>query len=70
MATELLTIGVIARRLGVNQYRILRAITYLRLKPASRAANLRIFTEPDVARIQERLRVVEAGRNPPREPVA
>ncbi len=56
------TVGEIARRLGEPLHRVQYVIRSRNIKPAVRAGNLRIFSDPDVRYIESELRRIDADR--------
>ena len=56
------TVGEIARRLGVPVHRIEYVVKTRRIEPVSRAGNLRVFDETDVAFIAGEIRRMDAHR--------
>lgn len=54
------TVGEIAKRLGESLHRIEYVIRSRCIQPASRAGNVRIFAEPDVALIAQEIRLIDA----------
>lgn len=61
------TVGEIARRLGAPVHKIEYVIRARGIKPIGWAANLRIFSEADVARIGSELRRIDSERSDARE---
>lgn len=57
-----LTIGEIARRLGVPVHRVEYVVRTRSLRPAARAGNLRVFLEADTGFIASELRRMDADR--------
>jgi DNA-binding transcriptional MerR regulator len=58
----LLTVGVIAERLGVPVHRITYVIESRSIRPAGRAGNAKVFTEADVQHIAGELRRIAEER--------
>jgi hypothetical protein len=54
------TVGEIAKRLAEPLHRVEYVIRSRCIQPATRAGNVRIFTEPDVALIAHELRLIDA----------
>ena len=57
---KLLTVGVIAERLGTTPDRIAYLIRTRRIKPASIAGNARLFRPSDVAFLRHELNKIDA----------
>ena len=60
-----LTIGEIARRLGVAVHRVEYLVRTRNLKAAARAGNIRLFSETDVTYIAGEIRRIDADRGGP-----
>jgi len=60
-----LTVGEIARRLGVPIHRVEYMIRSRNLAPVSRAGNCRVFAEADVTFIGAQIRRIDAERELP-----
>lgn len=56
------TVGEIARRLAVPIHRVEYVIRSRNLKPASRAGNLRVFSEADIAFVAGEIVRIDADR--------
>jgi DNA-binding transcriptional MerR regulator len=56
------TVGEISRRLGVPVHRVEYVIQSRNIRPSSRAANLRVFSESDVQHIGSELRRIDADK--------
>ena len=56
------TVGEIARRLDVPVHRVEYVVRSRRIRPASRAGSLRVFSEAAVARIASELRRMDEER--------
>lgn len=54
------TVGEIARRLGESIHRVEYVVRTRRIRPSGRAGHVRIFTEDDVSRIADELRLINA----------
>lgn len=65
--TPMLTVGEIARRLGVPVHRVLYVIRSRAIRPACRAGNARVFSGADAAFIKHEIarmtREAEEGRH-------
>ena len=59
---DLLTLGQIARRLGVPAHRLKYAIEEYRIDPVRRIGVLRVWSEDDISRMVSALRRIESRR--------
>lgn len=64
---ELLTIGDVAKRLDVPQYRIVYLLQRGRVPEPPRLSGRRIFSQQDLADIADQLKQPHAGRPPRRK---
>ena len=62
MVPPLLTVGVIADRLGVPVHRVVYVVESRHISPAGRAGNANVFSEADAAHIESELRRIERDR--------
>ena len=62
MTVAMLTVGEIARQLGVKIHKVEYVVASRNIEPAGRAGNLRVFTEADVKHIQSELTRIEEDR--------
>lgn len=65
-APSALTTGEMARRLKKPLHRIQYVVRTRGISPVSRAGNLQLFTEADLARVGSELRRIESDRSPDR----
>lgn len=56
------TVGEIARQTGYPIHRVEYVIRSRNIRPASRAGNVRVFTEADVEHIAHELRAIDEER--------
>ena len=54
-----LTVGEIAKRLGVPLHRVLYVVRSRDIRPASRAGNVRVFAESDLMYIGSEIRRID-----------
>ena len=64
MAETMLTVGEIAKRLGVPLHRVEYLIRARDLQPAAWAGGYRVFSEADLAYIGSQLKRIDAERVP------
>jgi hypothetical protein len=60
---QLLTVGVIAERLGQPIHRIEYILRTRSIRPAGVAGNSRVYSEGDIERIAEELRQIDAQKD-------
>jgi hypothetical protein len=64
---SLLTVGQIAKQLGVDTHRVAYVIRSRRIQPCGRAGIFRVFDDPAVARIASELRRIQQATGNPEE---
>jgi hypothetical protein len=57
------TVGEIARRLGEPVHRVEYVLRTRDIEPAGMAGNSRVYTEEDLARVAEELRLIDARKD-------
>ena len=59
---DLVTLGELARRMGVAEHRLAYIITSRRIEPVMRAGILRLFSAAIIPRLQQELDAIDAAK--------
>jgi DNA-binding transcriptional MerR regulator len=57
-----LTVGVLAKRLGIPIHRVEHLIRSRNIKPTSRAGNSRVFSESDLTKLASIVQRIDTGK--------